>query len=68
MSKLVQFIKGAAKSNTIQFNAIFLAVLAALMQTDFVQSNPDYVAIMAGINAVVNLILRGKTEKPLAQR
>ena len=68
MSKLVQLLKGAAKSNTIQFNAIFLAVLTALLQTDFIQSNPDYLAIMAGINAVVNILFRGKTDKPLSQR
>lgn len=68
MSKFLQIIKGAAKSNTVQFNAIFLAIWAAVVNTDFVQSNPDLVQIVAGIQAVVNILLRFKTDKPISQR
>lgn len=68
MSKFLQIIKGAAKSNTVQVNAIFLAIWAAFVNTDFVQSNPDLVQIVAGIQAVINILLRFKTDKPLSQR
>lgn len=68
MSKFLQLIKGAAKSNTVQINAILLAIWAAVMNTDMIQSNPDLVQIMAGVQALVNIILRFKTKKPLAER
>lgn len=68
MSKFLQLIKGAAKSNTVQINAILLAIWAAVMNTDMIQSNPDLVQIMAGVQALVNIILRFKTTKPLAER
>lgn len=68
MSKFLQVILGAAKSNTIQFNAIFLAILTAISQTDYIKTNPDLVQIMAGIQAVVNILLRFKTDKPISQR
>lgn len=68
MSKFLQLLKGAARSNTVQFNALFLAIWSAVLQTDFIQSNPDYVAIMGGIQAVLNILLRAKTKKPLSER
>lgn len=68
MSKFLQLIKGAAKSNTVQINSILLAIWAALMNTEFIQGNPDLVQIMVGIQSLVNIILRFKTSKPLAER
>lgn len=68
MSKLLQIMLGAAKSNTIQVNGIFLAIWSALVSSDFIQSNPDFVQIVVGIQAVINLLLRFKTDKPLSQR
>jgi len=68
MSTFLQLIKGAAKSNTIQINAILLAVWAAVMNTDMIQSNPDLVQIMAGVSALVNILLRFKTKVPVSSR
>lgn len=68
MSKFLSLIRGAAKSNTIQVNAILLAVWAAVMNSEMIQSNPDIVQIMAGVQAIVNIVLRFKTSKPLAER
>ena len=68
MSKFLQLIKGAAKSNTVQINAILLAIWAAVINSEMIQANPDLVQILAGVQAVVNIILRFKTKKPLAER
>jgi hypothetical protein len=35
---------------------------------DVIQSNPEYIAILGGVQALVNVLLRFKTEKPLAER
>ena len=68
MSTLVKLITGAAKSNTVQFNAIMLAIWTAIAQSEFIRSNPEYAAIIGGIQAVINLILRAKTKQPLTNR
>ena len=68
MSTFVKLIVGAAKSNTVQFNSIMVAIWAALAQMEFIQSNPDYLAVLGGIQAIVNIFLRAKTDKPLTQR
>lgn len=68
MSTFVKLLKGAAKSNTVQINAILLAIWTAVMNTELIQSNPDLVQIMAGVQAVVNILLRFKTKKPLSER
>ena len=71
MSKASSFLRliiGAAKSNTIQVNGLFAAIWGALLQMDVVQSNPEYLAIMGGVQALVNILLRFKTKKALADR
>ena len=68
MSKFLTLLKGAAKSNTVQVNSLLLAIWAAVMNTDMIQSNPDLVQIMAGVSALVNIFLRFKTKKPLSER
>lgn len=68
MSSFLKAILGAAKSNTVQFNSIMLAIWAAIAQSEFIQSNPEYAAIIGGIQAVINLVLRAKTSQPLSTR
>jgi len=72
MSTFFKLIKGAAKSNTIQFNGGFLGILLMLMQSEafngIISKNPEWTAIAFGIQAVINILLRGKTKKPLADR
>lgn len=68
MSKFLELIKGAARSNTVQINAILLAVWTAVMNSEIIQANPDLVQVMAGVQALVNIILRFKTKKPLSER
>lgn len=68
MSTFSQLIRGAARSNTVQLNSIFLMIWAALGTSDLVQNNPDLAAVFAGVQAVVNILLRFKTKVPLDQR
>lgn len=68
MSTFVKLLKGAVKSNTVQVNSLLLAIWAAVMNTDMIQSNPDLVQVMAGVSALVNILLRFKTSKPISER
>ena len=68
MSTFLQLLKGAAKSNTVQINGILLAIWAAVMNSEMIQANPDLVQVMAGVQAIVNILLRFKTKKPLSER
>lgn len=68
MSKFMRFIVGSMRSNSNQFNGIMVAIWAALSQSDFIASKPEYVAIFGGIQAVMNILLRAKTKKPLTER
>lgn len=68
MSTFVKLLKGAARSNTIQVNAVLLAIWSAVMNTDMIQSNPDLVQVMAGLQALANILLRLKTKLPVSER
>ena len=65
---MLEFMRGAVKSNTIQVNGILVAIWTALYQSTWVQENPETLAIFGGIQSLVNLFLRAKTKKPLAER
>lgn len=62
------FLKGLLRSNTVQINALILAVWTALINTDMIQSNPDLVQVMVGVQALINILLRLKTTKPISNR
>jgi len=70
MSRLTDLLGGMLRSNTMQFNTAAAVVwfLTVLMESDFVSSNPEYTAIAAGVMAIVNMVLRMKTKKPLEER
>lgn len=68
MSKFLQLIKGASRSNTIRGNGIFLSILGVLSQTEFFTENPEYATILSAIVIVFNLFQRTRTSKPLAER
>jgi len=68
MSKFLAFVKQAAKSNTVQVNSLLLAIWTAAMNTEMIQSNPDLVQVMGGAMALVNILLRFKTKKPISER
>lgn len=70
MSRLSDLIGGILRSNTVQFNGgvMLLWLLDQVSQTEWLQSNPEYAAIAAGLVALVNMLLRFKTKKPLSQR
>lgn len=70
MSKLSDLLGGTLRSNTVQFNALaaVLWFLSTIGETSFVSQNPEYSAILGGVVAIVNLVLRAKTKKPLAER
>lgn len=67
---MFKWIKGALKSNTVQFNgaAAIIWFLEVLGQTNFIGDNADFSAILAGVVALVNILLRAKTSKPLNER
>jgi len=62
--------QGALKSNTVQFNilATILWGLGALLGADFIKNNPDTLAIVAGLQGLVNVLLRFKTSVPLSEK
>lgn len=68
MSTFVKFLKGAASSNTVQINSILLAVWAAISNSEMVTSNPEALAIVGAVQAIVNIFLRFKTKVPISQR
>lgn len=73
MSKASTFLRtilGGLKSTTIQANSggLILLILTSIFNSEIIQSNPEYVAIGAGIMTVINLFLRAKTSKPLSER
>lgn len=68
MSSLVQLMKGAVKSNTVQINSILAAVWMAISQSEIVTSNPEAVAIFGAISAIANIFLRFKTKVPVVDR
>ena len=69
---LGKLIRGALKSNTVQMNGGFLGILFALMQSDIfndiVSKNPEWAAIALGVQSLLNIFMRAKTKKPLAER
>jgi len=70
MSQLSSLLRGATKSTTVRFNVLagLLWFLGALSDASFVNENPEWMGILGGITAIVNLILRVKTTKPLEDR
>lgn len=68
MSTFGKLLKGAAASNTIQWNAGFVAIWTWLWQTGLFESHPE-AAFWGGIaNAIINKLFRAKTTTPLSQR
>ena len=63
-------ISGLLRSNTMQFNfgAGVLWFLGILLEIDFIKNNPEWVAILAGITAIINILLRLKTNKAISER
>lgn len=70
MSKLSDLLGGMLRSNTMQFNfgAAILWFLGALSESKLLTDNPEWMAILGGVTAIVNIFLRAKTKKPLAER
>jgi hypothetical protein len=64
-------LRGALRSSTVQFNsiaAIVLYLLAEAGKLDAIADDPQYAAILAGVIALVNVVLRFKTSQPLEER
>jgi hypothetical protein len=68
MSKFLQLLKGAAKSNTVQVNSLLAIIWSAGLNSEMIQSNPEYTVVLGGISAIINIFLRFKTKKPIAER
>lgn len=70
MSRLSSLLRGASKSTTVRFNVLagFLWFLGVLSDASFVTENPEWMGILGGVTAIVNLFLRAKTTKPLKDR
>lgn len=69
--KFFKRFKGALKSMTVQVNtaaAVVLYLLAEAGKLDFIADNPEYSAVIAGAIALINILLRFKTSKPLEER
>jgi hypothetical protein len=61
----MKILKGARRSNTVQFNGLILGILTALAQTDVIANNPNAVMWLGFATTVVNLLLRAKTDESL---
>jgi len=71
MSKASSFLRvilGGLRSNTVQVNGLLAVIWSALLNSDMITSNPEYTAILGGVSALVNIILRAKTDKALSER
>lgn len=67
---LRKVLGGAVKSNTMQFNftAAVLWFLDVLGDTSYVADDPNKTAVLVGLVALINMVLRAKTKKPLSER
>jgi hypothetical protein len=67
---MLKTLFGALKSNTVQFNGgvALLWFLDVLSESNLIANNPEYTALLGGVVALVNIILRFKTKKPLNER
>jgi len=71
MSKASSFLRtllGAAKSNTMRGNGLLAVVWGALIQSDLITSNPEYVTIAAAVSVLFNMFMRTRTDKALSER
>jgi hypothetical protein len=67
---MLDFLKKMLKSKTMQFNggAAILWFLGVLMEADFIRDNPELTAMLAGVVALINMLLRLKTNKPISEK
>jgi hypothetical protein len=68
MSDFLRLIVGAGRSNTNQFNGILALVWGALLNSDLITTNPEYVTVTAAVSILGNWLLRFKTKSPLSER
>jgi len=67
-SSFLRFLLGAAKSNSIQVQGIFAVMWGAILKAEVIQTNPEYAAILGGLQAIIAVLMRAKTDKPLSER
>ena len=69
MSTFLKIIMNGSQSRTNQMNGIFLAIWGALSQSSFIQTNPQYIAILGGIQAILGIFQRSrKGHQPLTEK
>lgn len=61
-----------ANSGTVRWVTVFSSIWAVLSQSeffmDFMSSNPAYMQILAGIQALVLIVQRNKTTEPIKKK
>jgi hypothetical protein len=67
--KLIDSILKGGNSSTVRLGGLFAAIWAAVSQsqylTDLLADNPEYAAILGGIQAVIMIIQRYRTKEPV---
>jgi len=71
MSQGYSFLRsllGATRSNTMRGNGLLAIVWGALIQSDLITSNPEYVVLTSAVTILFNMFMRTRTSKPLSKR
>lgn len=72
LTKLLPFLRGLFRSETIRFNGILLAVWTWAVESGLVsqllEANPNFVSILVYVAAISNGLLRLKTDKAITER
>jgi hypothetical protein len=72
MSRFVQLLRGAPKSKSVRFAGLFGTIWTIIASSDFlretISANPEYAAILGGVQAVIAIINRFQTNNALDEK
>jgi len=70
--KLIDLILKGGSSSTVRLGGLFAIVWAAIAEsqylTDILADNPEYAAVLGGIQAVIMIIQRYRTSEPVEDK
>lgn len=67
-SSFLRSLLGATRSNTMRGNGLLAIIWGALIQSDLITSNPEYVVLTSAVTILFNMFMRTRTSKPLSKR
>ena len=70
--KILPFVRGLFRSETIRFNGLFLAVWTWAVESGLVsqllEANPNIMSVLVYAATIINMVLRAKTDTSLTER